>query len=71
MTVADVLQEAKALSPHEQKELIKSLIDLLGADVQGSKRRLSELRGLGKDIWQDVDPQEYINELRDEWDQRH
>ena len=28
------------------------------------KRSLSELQGLGKEIWQGVDAQEYINELR-------
>ncbi len=70
MTVAEVLQQAKALSPRERKELIKSLLDLLAADAQGPKRRLSELRGLGKAIWQDVDAKTYIDELRDEWDQK-
>ena len=70
MSVAEVLQQAKALSPSERKELIKSLLDLLAADAQGLKRRLSELRGLGKEIWQDVDANTYIDELRDEWDQK-
>lgn len=31
--------------------------------------RLSELRGLGKELWQGVDAQEYVNQLRDEWDE--
>jgi len=29
-----------------------------------------ELHGLGKEIWQDIDAQEYVNHLRDEWDSR-
>jgi hypothetical protein len=68
MTVAQVLQQAKALSPTERKELVKSLIDLIASDAQRPKRRLSELQGLGKEIWQGIDAQEYIDELRDEWD---
>ncbi len=30
--------------------------------------RLIDLKGLGKEIWQDEDTQDYINRLRDEWD---
>jgi len=28
------------------------------------------LRGLGADVWQGVDPVEYVRELRQEWDDR-
>jgi hypothetical protein len=33
-------------------------------------RSLLDLEGLGEEIWQGLDPQTYVNELRDEWDQR-
>lgn len=39
------------------------------ADKPKAKRDLTELRGLGKEIWQGTDAQAYVNELRDEWDQ--
>ena len=67
MTVAEVLEQARALSPLERKELAKLLIDLLGVETPSPKRRLSELRGLGKEIWQDIDAQEYVDQMRDEW----
>ena len=38
-------------------------------DKSKDKRDLTELRGLGKEIWQGIDAQAYVNELRDEWDQ--
>ena len=69
MTVAQVLEQAKALSPLEHKELAKLLIDLLGPDTPPQQRRPSELRGWGKEIWQGVDAQAYIDQMRDEWDQ--
>ena len=33
-------------------------------------RSLLELEGLGAEIWEGVDAQEYVNELRKEWDHR-
>lgn len=38
-----------------------------GADKPRRKRQLTELRGLGKEIWAGIDAQEYVNEMRDEW----
>ena len=38
-------------------------------DKPKGKRQLTELRGLGKEIWGGMDAQEYVNEMRDEWDQ--
>jgi hypothetical protein len=72
MTIAEILQQAKALSIQERKELIKLLVDSLDVPeaVPRQQRRLSELRGLGKEIWEGIDAQEYVNQLRSEWDER-
>ena len=68
MTVAEIMQQAQTLSPQERKELVKLLVDSIEVRQAGPPRRLSELRGLGKDIWQDIDAQAYVNQLRSEWD---
>ncbi|MDQ7024418.1 MAG: hypothetical protein Q9P44_02545 [Anaerolineae bacterium] len=70
MTVAEILEQAKTLSPQERKELVKLLVDSLDTFTPHQKRRLSELRGLGKEIWQGIDAQSYVDEMRDEWDER-
>jgi hypothetical protein len=31
---------------------------------------IRELHGLGKEIWEGIDAQEYVNRLREEWDHR-
>jgi hypothetical protein len=31
---------------------------------------LLELEGLGAEIWKDIDTQEYVKKIRDEWDHR-
>lgn len=32
------------------------------------KHNIEELRGLGKEIWEGVDAQEYVDSLRQEWE---
>lgn len=69
MSVADILEQAKLLSPHEQEELAKLLMDWMETAPLKPPHRLSELRGLGKEIWQGMDAQEYVHSLREEWDE--
>lgn len=71
MTVAQIMEQARALSWQDQKELIKLLVDALSVHGSSSsepprKHRLSALRGLGAEAWQNVDVQRYVDELRDE-----
>lgn len=71
MTIAEIMQQAKTLTSQERKELVKLLVDSLDvteATLSYPQRRLSELRGLGKDLWEGIDAQEYVDQIRDEWD---
>jgi hypothetical protein len=72
MTIAEILQQAKTLGLQERKELVKLLVDSLDMSeaVPRQQRYLSELRGLGKETWEGIDAQEYVNQLRSEWDER-
>jgi predicted nucleic acid-binding OB-fold protein len=72
MTVAEIMEQAKTLSLQERKELVKQLVDTLDVaePVRPRQHRLSELRGLGKEIWEGIDAQEYVDQLRNEWDER-
>ncbi len=68
MALADLIQEIRALSIDERKMLITLIADSL---TEASKTRsLLELEGLGADLWKGVDAQEYVNSLRQEWDER-
>jgi hypothetical protein len=75
-TTADQVyrQHVRALPAAERLELISLIASELAAEGDVSqaapKHRLTELRGLGKEIWEGVDAQEYVNRLRDEWDER-
>jgi hypothetical protein len=69
MTVSELMRKAQELSPVERKELIKLLVDSLDMEMitPARRRRLSELHGLGREVWNDLDPQDYVNQLHDEW----
>lgn len=67
MTLAEILEQARTLSLEERKELAKLLIDMMDAETSPASRRLSELRGLGKEIWTGIDAQNYVNQMRGEW----
>ena len=69
MSTYEVLQQAKALTPSERKELFRLLQEIVAVDDgKKPKRSLRELRGKSKGTWHGLDVDAYINEMRDEWD---
>ena len=64
----DLLERASHLSPQEKVSLIAELASQVRENSRkDGKRSIVELRGLGKEIWQDVDVQEYIDRERASW----
>lgn len=73
MSIEMLLEEIRTLSIPERKQLIGFIVDTLTEDVQESaprKRSILEFEGVGKEIWQGVDTQAYLDQLRDEWDRQ-
>jgi len=65
----DVLRIAQSLSPADQLRLISDVAEYLrrGGGKHG-KRSILELEGLGKEIWEGIDAQEYVDRERSSWD---
>jgi hypothetical protein len=62
----------KPLSTVDQLRLVELIAHGLAATVSQDTRHsrsLLHLEGIGEEIWQGIDPQAYVNELRKEWDQ--
>ena len=74
-TVVELLVDRRRLSAISEPVALESLIEALGPGDQSNagrsggagKRSVLELRGLGKDLWRDVDVAEYLNRERDSW----
>ena len=61
----------KPLPREAQLRLLAKVAENLAATSdEPAKHSLLELEGLGAEIWEGIDAQEYINELRAEWDHR-
>ncbi len=71
-TVEEIYQQyIKPLPDKEKLRLIAKVSnDLAETETENPKRSLLEFEGLGKEIWEGIDAQEYVNELRNEWDHR-
>ncbi len=71
-TAEEIYQRyVKPLPNNEKLRLIaKVSSDMAENENEKSKRSIMELHGLGAEIWEGVDAQEYVNEMRDEWEQR-
>jgi len=65
----EVLHRAQHLTPVDQLRLLEDLAAIVRRQVAPQPRRsILELQGLGKEIWRDVDAQEYVDRERDTWD---
>ena len=69
MTIADIVQQVKSLSRDERKVLVKQLIHLLD-EPETKTHSILEFEGIAAHLADDEDPQDYINRMRDEWDNR-
>jgi hypothetical protein len=62
----ELLQE-RAESEH--RSLAQQVIHLLeGSAGRPTLHSILELRGLGKELWKDIDPVEHVRAERDSWD---
>ena len=70
MVILDRLyeQQIRPLPAAARLQLVSRIVEDLIEDAPSARRRITELRGLGKEIWQDVDAQRHVNDLRSGWE---
>jgi hypothetical protein len=64
-----IIDSLSLLNNTEREEIMSALQKLKESDNQ-KKAKITGLAGLGKEIWQGVDVDKYVRNLRDEWDDR-
>jgi hypothetical protein len=65
-----VLNQVQHLPPDDQLRLLEDLMNLVRQQVTASEEPLHsflELEGLGQEIWEGIDAQEYVNQERASW----
>ena len=64
----EICRQVKNLTPDEQLQLLEELAIIVRERAQSKpKRSIMELQGLGKEIWKDIDAQEYVAQERLSW----
>jgi len=69
-TYEEALNRARQLPTDELLLLLQELAALVRQQITIKEEPLHsflELEGLGKEIWRDIDAQEYINQERESW----
>jgi len=65
----ELYEKVRELARRERRSIGKQVIHLLAQALEGEKTHsIMELCGLGKEIWEGIDPAEYIREERDSWE---
>ena len=68
MTYEEILRQVRQLELVEQANLLAELAKLVKEHVAPRPRRsIMELEGLGAEIWEGIDAQEYVDRERGKW----
>ena len=63
-----IYKEISLLTDNEKITLLSKLILEISANIKKEHRgNIYDLKGVGKDIWEGIDAQEYVNKERESW----
>jgi hypothetical protein len=65
----EALSRVLDLTPEEQLQLLEDVISRVRLRVTARRKHsVMELKGLGKEIWEGINVEKYIEEERNSWD---
>ncbi len=65
----EILKRAEDELTQEQQQRLSEVLSQHAGRKNGDRRyTITDLKGLGKDIWKGVDADEYVAKERDSWD---
>ncbi len=66
--IDELLAQGRLLSVEDEARLVEGLMADLRQRLEGQQyHSIMELKGLGKDLWQGIDVEKYIEEERSSW----
>jgi len=64
-----ILNQVRRLTPEEQLKLIEDIITVVRHRVTASQlHSVMEFKGMGKELWEGVDVEKYIDDERNSWE---
>ncbi len=69
MTLQEIAEQIRTLPVEERKQLVMVILDSLTEEQPAKSGSIMDFKGVGAHLRDDsVDINQYLNELRDEWD---
>ena len=66
MKTEAIIKGLRKLNEKDRRKVLNELIQL--QKEKKKKRSITELAGLGKEIWKGIDVDDFVKKLRSEWD---
>lgn len=63
----DAKRSMEALGPADQLRPVAEIVSRMSGELSEQPRSLLELEGLGQELWQSVDVEEYLRRERSLW----
>jgi hypothetical protein len=70
MTFEEIIHEIRAMPAEQRKTLVNVIFDSLTEKEPIKLYSILEFEGAGAHVRDEIDPQDYVNQLRSEWDER-
>ena len=69
ININNIIQEIEALDYTNKINVMSKIISMLKhSQKETTSTSITKIKGLGKEIWQDVNIETYINKEREAWD---
>ena len=67
MSLDGIVEYINHLPSRERLRIVSKVTYNLSKEKMGKRLDIRKLRGLGKEIWQGIDAQEYVDKERESW----
>ncbi len=68
--LTSMVADLALLKATQREQLMLALAKLKKPAKSKNPVKITQLAGLGKEMWREIDVDKYVKELRDEWDDR-
>jgi len=68
--LTSMVADLALLTATQREQLMHALAKLKKPSKSKKSVKITQLAGLGKEMWRKIDVDKYVKELRDEWDDR-
>jgi len=66
--VERIYKDISRLSENEKKIILSKLLSEIKSAEEKNRNDIYSIRGMGKEVWEGLDAQDYVNDERSSWE---